>query len=148
MGDGVTGDIVLTYVELGERLNIKSASAKRLAQRRKWLRVLGNDGVARVRVPVDALPRLVISIANDVPDDVPNDVAGDDVGGASPSVIPELSSRVAHLEGLLEGLRGELAAERRRADAAQARTRDIEGDRDAWRRQAQRSVWSRLFGGE
>lgn len=125
-------ELVLTYAELGEKLSIKPASAKRLAQRRKWPRVIGNDGSARVRVPVEA-----------VPDDVPSDVI-DDVQAV---VIPDLSSRVAHLEGVLEGMRGELEAERKRADAAEARINDIAEDRDAWRQQAQRSLWSKLFGG-
>jgi len=128
-------DLVLTYAELAERLKIKPASAKRLAQRRKWVRVIGNDGVARVRVPVGSLSRAVS-------DDVSSDVTGD----MSPTVAPDLSSRVAHLEGLLEGLTGQVEAERRRAEAAEARIRDVEGDRDAWRAQAQRSLWKRLFG--
>ena len=130
-------EMVLTYAELGERLSIKPASAKRLAQRRKWHRVIGNDGAARVRVPTQA-------IALGVPNDAAPDIAGD----STPSVVPDLSPRVAHLEGIVEGLRGQLAAERQRAEAAEARTKDIEGDRDAWRRQAQRSIWSRLFGSE
>lgn len=126
-----TGSIVLTYAELAERLSIKPASAKRLAQRRKWVRVVGNDGIARVHVPLSA-------VHGDIPDDA----------------VPDLSPHVSHLEGIIEALRGQLEAEQqraeaegRRADAAEARTKDIAADRDAWRQQAQRSLWSRLFGG-
>lgn len=135
-----TGSVVLTYAELAQRLSIKPASAKRLAQRRKWNRVVGNDGIARVHVPLSAVP-------GDVPDDVPGDVSDDVTPSVSPPVTPDLSSHVAHLEGLVEGLRGQLEAEQRRADAAETRARDIAADRDAWRQQAQRSLWSRLFGG-
>jgi len=135
-----TGSIVLTYAELAHRLSIKPASAKRLAQRRKWVRVVGNDGVARVHVPLEAVP-------GDVPDDATSDVSDDANPAVSSPVIPELASRMAHLEGVIEGLKGQLEAEQRRADAAEARARDIAADRDAWRQQAQRSLWTRLFGG-
>lgn len=129
--NGETGSVVMTYAELAQRLSIKPASAKRLAQRRKWKRIVGNDGVARVHVPLSA-----------VPDDVPDDITP----SVSPPVIPELSSHVAHLEGIIEGMRGQLEAEQRRADAAESRAKDIAADRDAWRQQAQRSLWARLFG--
>lgn len=52
---------------------------------------------------------------------------------------PDMSREVALLEGQLESMRQLLAAETRRADTAEA-------DRDAWRAQAQRSLWSRMFG--
>lgn len=121
---------LLTYAELAEKLKIKPASAKRLVQRRKWTRIEGNDGLVRVKVPFGVVPDVN---APDVPDD-------------ETSSVVDLSPRVAHLEGLIEGMKGELEAERKRADAAEARTKDIAEDRDAWRIQAQRSVWSKLFG--
>lgn len=141
--------IAMTYAELAKRLSIKPESAKRMAQRRKWHRVIGNDGIALVHVPASVARR-------NVPDDVTHDVAPD----ASPLVIapvtPDLAPRVAHLEGLLEGMREQIEAERGRADAekgradaAEARITDIAADRDAWRGQAQRSqrsLWSRMFG--
>lgn len=52
---------------------------------------------------------------------------------------PDMSQAVVLLEGQIESMRQLLAAETRRAETAEA-------DRDAWRAQAQRSVWSRLFG--
>ena len=42
----------LTYAELGQARGISTASATRLAFRRKWRRQHGNDGAARVAVPV------------------------------------------------------------------------------------------------
>lgn len=121
---------LLTYAELAEMLSIKLVSAKRLVQRRKWSRIIGNDGVARIRVPSEALPQPVVSDAD---------------GNKSSPVDAALALRVAELEGQLEGLNGALEAERRRADAAEARVKDIADDRDAWRQQAQRSIWSKLF---
>lgn len=134
--------IAMTYAELARRLSIKPASAKRLAQRNKWHRVIGNDGVALVHVPMSAVPDdIAPDVTPDITDDVPDDVAPE----VSPPVAPDLAPRVAHLEGLLEGLRGQLEAEQRRADAAEARVADIAADREAWKHQAQRSLWSRLF---
>lgn len=141
-----TGSIVLTYAELAKRLAIKPASAKRLAQRRKWVRVVGNDGIARIHVPLSAVP-------DDVPDDVASDVTDDVAPVVSPPASPELVSRIAYLDGIIQGMREQIEAEQqraeaeeRRADAAEARAKDIAADRDAWRQQAQRSLWSRLFG--
>jgi hypothetical protein len=42
----------LTYAELGQARGISTASATRLAFRRKWRRQVGNDKTARVAVPV------------------------------------------------------------------------------------------------
>ena len=131
-------DVLLTYAELAEKLSIKPDSAKRLVLRRKWSRIKGNDGLIRVKVPLEAVP-------TDSPSDGQADSHSDSHSDNS-EVVTGLSARVAHLEGLIEGMKGELEAERKRADAAEARTKDIAEDRDAWRVQAQRSVWSKLFG--
>lgn len=109
----------LTYRELAARLGVKPESARKTAQRKRWKRVTGNDGLARVIVPVEALAR-----SQGGPEDIPADVAADSD---------------AALEGQIELLKELVAAERRRADAAEA-------DRDAWRTQAQRGVLRRLFG--
>lgn len=47
----------LTYDELALRLGITRQSARQLAMRRRWPRKPGNDGLARVSVPVEALTR-------------------------------------------------------------------------------------------
>src|SRR5579862_3357442 len=48
----------MTYAELGEARGISTASATRLAFRRKWRRQGGNDKTARVAVPVsEARPK-------------------------------------------------------------------------------------------
>jgi hypothetical protein len=52
MGDG-TDVRWMTYADLGQARGISPASATRLAFRRKWQRRAGNDGTARVAVPVD-----------------------------------------------------------------------------------------------
>lgn len=142
--------VVLTYAELGDRLAIKPASAKRLAQRRKWHRVIGNDGAARIHVPLDVIPQSVTS--NDPPDR-PRVIASDSDDKMSPPA--DLRGKILYLEGLIEGLQKQIEAEknvasseRQRANAAEARAQDIFTDREAWKRQAQRSIWSRLFGSD
>jgi hypothetical protein len=41
----------LTYAELAEALRITPESANRLARRKRWPRMKGNDGKTRVTVP-------------------------------------------------------------------------------------------------
>lgn len=45
----------LTYAEAGQALGMQPSSVKRLSFRRKWPRRTGNDGLARVGVPVAEL---------------------------------------------------------------------------------------------
>ena len=64
-GDGVVGadtdDIRwLTYAEIGRARGISTASANRLAFRRKWRRQTGNDGIARVAVPRQRFSHVLI----------------------------------------------------------------------------------------
>lgn len=108
----------LTYRELATRLDVKVESARRMAQRKGWKRVQGNDGMARVLVPSEALER-------------PEDKRSDDAGDDHP-LRQELEARIEILKELV-------SAERRRAEAAEA-------DRDAWRSQAQRGFLKCLFG--
>ena len=49
----------LTYAELAKALKITPESANRLARRKRWPRVKGNDGRTRVAVPEDFCPRIV-----------------------------------------------------------------------------------------
>ena len=96
----------LTYRELADALGVKIDSARKTVQRRRWKKVTGNDGTVRVIVPVDYVDRSM----------------------DSPTDSPTLNIR--ELEVRIEGLKDLLAAETRRAVAA-------EGDRDAWRATAQ-----------
>lgn len=45
----------MSYAELAEARGIKEPAAVRLVQRRRWERQLGNDGAARVAVPLAEL---------------------------------------------------------------------------------------------
>ena len=136
--DGSGGVVRLTYAELAARLGIKPASARKLAQRRRWARAMGNDGLARVVVPMEEAG----------PEAVTGAVTEDRAGDVTEDKGEDMAARVAALEATVGGLREVLEVERRRADAAEARAQEVARDRDAWREQATRSLWSRLFGQE
>ena len=55
MGDSGGDSRWMTYAELAEARGIKEPAAVRLVQRRGWERHQGNDGSARVAVPVAEL---------------------------------------------------------------------------------------------
>lgn len=113
----------LTYRELADRLGIKLDSARRMARRKGWRRETGNDGTARVHVPVEYMSR---------PTDAPQDSPKDSPPDAPADVVPMLEERI---RGLVELV----ASEKARADAA-------ERDRDRWHEQATRPLWKRLVG--
>jgi hypothetical protein len=97
--DGSDAVELLTYAELSSRRGISRASAERLARRRKWKRVIGNDGVARVAVPPDA--------ATLAPDDPL------DIRGLRADPVPALRAAVDTLRDQLKR-EGDRAAGRRR----------------------------------
>lgn len=124
----------LTYAELGEALGITAASAKRLSNRRKWAKVQGNDGLARVIVPVERLnaPR---PAPGGNPSNEPGAASGDDPRGApgdDPEDAPEgvsgdaraliavLESRVSELQGHLAERDSELRDLRSKAARVEA----------------------------
>ena len=110
------GDVTwMSYVELGRARGISASSAKRLAIRRHWRRQQGNDGTARVAVPVtEAVPR----------ESKPGDDTGDVTG------LPSLAAgALAALEDAVSGLREQL-------DVANARAERAEADRSDERQRA------------
>jgi hypothetical protein len=90
----------LTYAELAEALKITPASANKLARRKRWPRVPGNDGKARVSVPEDALVR-----RDSLPD------SSLDVPPVSPP-----DNLIKALEAHVETLKAQLAAAEARTD--------------------------------
>jgi hypothetical protein len=92
----------LTYAELAEALKITPASANKLARRKRWPRVPGNDGRSRVSVPEEALVR------RDLPPDVSTDSPP-----PSPLDVPPVSppdKLIKALEAHVETLKDQLAA--------------------------------------
>jgi hypothetical protein len=117
-GDGVmdadTDDIRwLTYAELGQARGISTASATRLAFRRKWRRQVGNDGTARVAVPLAETQ----TRQDKAPDDR-NDARNDDRG--------DISHVVMVLEASVASLSDRASAAEKRADRAEIRAESAE----------------------
>jgi cell division protein FtsB len=102
---------MMTYAEAAKILGIKVESVMRRARNRKWHKELGNDGLARVAVPLSAIPP---DDPPALPADHPSDIPKDD---------PALSARIASLETEVRMLRETMT--------------DLKSDRDAWRVQAQ-----------
>jgi len=112
----------MTYKELCEQLDIKIESVRRLVMRKKWVRTKGNDGETRIHVPDEFL---------DGRNDRPNDNHMDSRGDNFNDVIVTLKVENAVLKAQLD-------AQILRADVA-------EKDRDAWRENANKSWFKRLF---
>jgi hypothetical protein len=122
----------LTYAELAEALRITPESANRLARRKRWPRVRGNDGRVRVTVPEEALVRPVSPL--DSPPDSPGD---------SPPVSPPdnpVHAQIARLEGELVGVREALTEARARATAAEARSAELSVDLSAERAKTEKAI--------
>jgi hypothetical protein len=90
----------VTYDELGRIRGIGRESAVKLAQRKRWRRVPGNDGEARVSVPLDWL--------------VPAKTASEE---ASPDHSPQASPDIARVMVALEATIAALTVRAERAEA-------------------------------
>ena len=96
----------MTYGQLAAARRINRASAERLARREKWRRQKGNDGFARVLVPLT-----FIEPAGDKTRDNPPHEQGE---------APPGTDAIAALQAAVTMLGEQLAHERTRADTAQA----------------------------
>ena len=105
----------LTYAELAAALKITPESANRLARRKRWPRVKGNDGRTRVAAPEDAL------IRQDSPLDNPLDSPPDMLIKALEAHVETLKAQLAAAEARAEGLMADLASERAKVEAERTR---------------------------
>ena len=113
----------LTYAEAGRALEMQPGSVKRLSFRRKWPRRTGNDGLARVGVPVAELHPATGDATGGVTGGSGDVVTGDSTRGAiggsmgtsggTVSVAAEaLAAELAHVRVQLANREGELAGVR------------------------------------
>jgi len=118
----------LTYAELAKALKITPESANRLARRKRWPRVKGNDGRTRVAVPEDFCPPDSPGEGLNSPGDGPPVSPGD-----KPPDSPDnpVHAQIARLEGELAGMREALAEARARAGAAEASAEAAQARADA-----------------
>lgn len=162
----------LTYDELAERLGIGRESARTLVKRKRWARQTGNDGRARIGLPVEELEaRSESAMRAEQEQDQPGEQAGDRspdrASEHSPEVTAVLTRHIERLEAQLEealkrvGERDELLTQRdvltTQVDALRAALAAAERDRDRWHDVAtlkpepvapveRRSWWRRLAG--
>lgn len=111
---------LMTYAEIEAETGLKPASARQLVRRNEWRRVPGNDGRARIEVPVDELERY-IKRGDEAP--VDDDETDGDAPLESPVDSPFEAPLVTALTGHIERL------ERALADATTALS-EREGERD------------------
>ena len=110
-------------------LGIERESARHLAFRRRWRRTKGNDGKARVDVPLEALPQpgpaTPLGSRPDSSTDSPTDIPA----GALTGSETVLTRHIERLEAMLTD--------------AQARLADVEADRDVARGEARDAIRAR-----
>ena len=81
----------MTYAELAAALGIGADSARNLVRRRRWHRTAGNDGMARIAVPVDYLDR-----ASHAPGSPPADAPADGGGRSHHRGDRDIASDATH----------------------------------------------------
>lgn len=126
---------LLTYAELAKALGINAASAKRLAIRKGWKKTIGNDGKARVSVPVERLDQSggdssLGGGAGDVSGVVIGAVASDDPGvvtGDAPPPLDGSRQLLAYLESRVSELTGELKEARETIASLNETAKRVEG---------------------
>jgi outer membrane murein-binding lipoprotein Lpp len=110
----------LSYAELAKARGISKSSATRLAFRRRWARQIGNDGTARVAVPVRELE------------------------AAPDAKISALQAEVAALQARVADLTEQMAAVREERAAALARAEELRAVVDRLTAWPGASAWARL----
>lgn len=117
------GDAVrwLTYQELADALGIGADSARNLVRRKRWARQSGNDGLARIGVPLEHLDAHThggIDSPSDPTANVPSE-GGTDGGtmAALEAHLGSLQAEVGRLAALNATGRLDLEREQGRADA-------------------------------
>lgn len=133
----------MTYAELAERTGVELASAQRRAMRAKWSRRPGNDGRARVAVPLAALEASKKDKAPDTSPDMGMTAkqlmarleAAEAALAAKALELAQVREDKARLTGELEGVK--LAAEHLHEAASQARREATEAQRKALEAEAE-----------
>jgi hypothetical protein len=109
---------LLTYDEIAELFGIERESARHLALRKNWRRTKGNDGKARVEVPLEA---------------VPSESTGESTSnstGEDTAATPALVRHIERLEAALETAQQRFAEAEAARDQARDETRAMERERD------------------
>src|SRR3954447_3140260 len=104
----------MTYGALSQALRIGADSPRNLVRRKRWPRKPGNDGLARVGVPVEHLSEHANPEGDISPpsDEAINPTASAPIDGG---IIQTLNRHIERLEREMEILKGERDTERARA---------------------------------
>lgn len=159
-GVAIDSDAVrlMTYDEIADALGIARESARQLVIRKRWSRSKGNDGKARIAVPLEALPS---ESTSDTPYNAgegaeaitPSDMAVEaplSTGAATGDVTAVVTALTRHIERLEQDLVAvrERAAERDvlagQVEALNAVLIEVRADRDRWHHlavQPERKGW-------
>jgi hypothetical protein len=109
----------MTYAELADALGIGADSARNLVRRKRWARQTGNDGLARVGVPVEHLEEhgAKFDRGSDAPIVSPiNPPIDGGTVAALESHVGSLQAEVGRLVALTADQRTDIEHERRRAE--------------------------------
>jgi flagellar biosynthesis/type III secretory pathway protein FliH len=143
----------MTYEELAAVLGRSPEAVRQLAKRKRWRRIIGNDGKARVVVPVEYLdmarpPDVPRSSDRTTPERPPADRpdANTEPSGNVRALIAMLQARITELGGELKEARTTIAelqdkaSERDRLlgqlEGLRAALEEMKDVRDLWRTQA------------
>jgi hypothetical protein len=112
----------LTYDELADRLGIGRESARTLVKRKRWARQPGNDGRARIGVPLEEIAARGDQAPERSPER-PGEPVPERPGEQTGAVLAVLTRHIERLESLLadaQARAGERHAAQAERDAAQA----------------------------
>lgn len=141
----------MTYQQLADALGIGGDSARNLVRRKRWTRQTGNDGLARIGVPVEHLEghggggdSVPSDSSTDAPISPPIDTPSD--GGIVPALeahVESLQAEVQRLVAMAAEQRSDIEHERSRATGLadelaviRSKLEAAESERDAERTRA------------
>jgi hypothetical protein len=108
----------MSYAELGQLRGTSAATARRMANRKRWRKQAGNDGTVRVAVPVNVSP------ARETPRETERETSRDML----PQAMVALETAIATLTDQLAKADARAMAATARADAAEAEHQRIAGE--------------------
>jgi hypothetical protein len=152
----------LNYDEIAERLGMGRESARTLVKRKRWARQQGNDGRARIGVPLEEIASRQDQAGErspERPEERSEERSPDRSEDRTGEVMSVLTRHIERLEAQLEEAqkrvadRDEIAAQRdvatTQVEALRAALAAAEQDRDRWHQaaaEARRPWWRRLAG--
>lgn len=130
----------MTYAEFGEAIGRSAAAARAICVRKRWKRIVGNDGKAKIAIPLEVLEKPRKPRPNARPVDPPvDDADGQPVERADArsvdsavesadtlTVVAILREQVARLEEDLERTRTDLDEARAALEAERVRAAQVE----------------------